>query len=161
MIWQLTLTLTLTLRNMDIWAEIKFSIKIFKFWYTIWYEVLVCNMVCGFGIQYGIWVRPDGIPTVYRNVQTFKTGLKMSDLNMTDNMTDSVCVNYTEYFGYVTLYTAFFVIRQVYLIPEATRKLIFWLVFVCYVASRYTYTDLFFLLWNHLVFAKKSQQVNS
>ena len=49
----------------------------------------------------------------------------MSDLNMTDNMTDSVCVNYTEYFGYVTLYTAFFVIRQVYLIPEAKRKLIF------------------------------------
>ena len=90
------------------------------FRYALWYVDSVYNMVYGFRL---FLVRctiryVNGEQSVNQNVPTFKTGLKMSDLIMPH----SVCINYTKYFGYVTLYTAFFVIRLVYLIPEATRN---------------------------------------
>ncbi len=45
---------------------------------------------------------------------------------------------------YMDGYTAFFVIQTVFSIPEATRNDYFWLVYNWYMASWYTYKDLFF-----------------
>ncbi len=42
-------------------------------------------------------------------------------------------------------YTAFFVIQTVFSIPEATRNDYFLLVYDWYMASWYTYNDLFFV----------------
>ena len=106
------------------------------FWYALWYVDSVYNMVYGFRL---FLVRcticyVNGVQLVNQNVPTFKAGLKMSDLIMPH----SVCINYTKYFGYVTLYTAFFVIRLVYLHSKKKRSVYdFTRLFLGHIPNRY------------------------